>query len=352
MVTLSPEFPNRPLAAESPFYIKRPPIEEMALAQLTKPGAFLRIQGPQKIGKSSLVNQLVHYGKNQGYNTVFLDLQQADEIIFSDLDKFLRWFCVNVGYGLKLPSQIKEYWDEDIGSKVNCTFYFEEYLLKHFNSPIVLAINEVNRLFAYPKIAKEFLPMLRFWYEQAQQTDTLQKLRLILVYSTEIYLKLPINQSPFNVGLPLKLPEFSLEQVRELACIYGLKWKNYSEAERIVGMMGGQPYLINMALYHLSVNKLCLESLLATAPTQTGIYSEHLRNIWLKLQEYPELSTAFEKVLMSYEKVQLDPIIAYKLDSLGIINLVNNQATIKCDLYRVYFTMQNSPNNDLSLFMI
>lgn len=349
-VKMSLEYPNRPVAAGSSFYIKRPPIEDMGMAQIKKPGGFLRIQGTQKMGKSSLLNQLSDYATSEGYKTVFIDLQQADEKVFRDLDTFLRWFCINVTHVLKVPCTIKDYWDEEIGSKTNCTLYFEEYLLNQFDTPIVLAINEVNRLFDYPKIAQDFLPMLRYWYEKAQQTVTFLKLRLVLAYSTEIYIKLSIHQSPFNIGLPLKLSEFTGEQILELAHIYGVRWTNYYEIEQIIAMVGGHPYLINLALYHLTQQTMTLEKLLSTAPTQAGIYSEHLRSIWLKLQECPEVLNAFEQVLLGYETVQLDPHIAYKLDSLGIVNLVNNVATIKCELYRLYFMLQNSPNKNLSLF--
>lgn len=65
----------------------------------------------------------------------------------------------------------------------------------------MIAIDELNELFAYPDIAREFLLLLRTWSERAKESDAdinpWHKLRLVTVHSTEIlgwllsYLNLP-----------------------------------------------------------------------------------------------------------------------------------------------------------------
>ena len=150
------------------------------------------------MGKSSLLTRIIAHAQNRGYKTVNLDFQQAEESVFANLDKFLRWFCANISRKLDLKPMLEDYWDQDMGSKVSCTIYFEGYLLEQINSPIVLTLNEVNRVFEHPKIAQEFLPLLRCWHEQAKQVEAFSKLRLVVVHSTEIYVSLNINQSPFK----------------------------------------------------------------------------------------------------------------------------------------------------------
>ena len=63
--------------------------------------------------------------------------------------------------------------------------------------------------------------MLRGWYESAKQGDRIgqiwQKLRLVVVHSTEAYPSLDINHSPFNVGIAIDLPEFNLDLGQFLA---------------------------------------------------------------------------------------------------------------------------------------
>jgi len=42
---------------------------------------------------------------------IFIHFQLANRENFQDLDRFLRWFCANVGLGLQLGYQIAEYWE-------------------------------------------------------------------------------------------------------------------------------------------------------------------------------------------------------------------------------------------------
>lgn len=331
------KFPNGPVPLNSPLYIKRPPVEELVLKEVHKPGCVIRIKAPKKMGKSSLLHRIIAHTQTENYQTVYIDFQEADNIVFASLDKFLRWFCANVTRQLQLTPKLDDYWDEDMGSKVSCKIYFETYLLAQINSPVVLALNEVNQIFEYPTIARDFLPMLRFWYEIAQQLETWQKLRMVVAHTTESYVPLHINQSPFNVGLAIALPYFTSSQVEDLAKRYGLNWENISYTQQLMEMVGGHPYLINLALYYLCQEGITLSQLLEKAITQTGIYSNHLRSHLLTLRQQPELAAALSKVIDSGSSVEIDAIIAYKLESMGLIKLDGNLSRPSCKLYRLYF---------------
>ncbi|YAG16730.1 Serine/threonine protein kinase [Nostoc sp. DSM 114161] len=339
------EFPSGPLPVGSPLYINRPPLEELICSELIHPGCLIRIKAPKKMGKSSLLNRMIAYAKEQDYQIVYLDFREADEEVFSSLDKFLRWFCIYVSRQLNLLPCLDDFWDTDMGSKVSCKIYFEAYILQYIaENPVVLALNEVQRVFEHPKIAQDFLPMLRFWHEQAKQDQTWQKLRMVVVHTTEIYVPLKLNQSPFNVGITITLPPFTKNQVQDLALRYGLEWARDSQGskrlEPLQEMVGGHPYLVSLALYHLSGEKMTLEILLETASTPMGIYTQHLRELLNLLQKEPELMSAMQQVIASNEKVELDSIAAYKLESMGLVLLNGNQAFVMCELYRLYFSQQ------------
>lgn len=339
------EFPSGPLPLGSPLYINRPPLEELVCNEILYPGCLIRIKAPRKTGKSSLLNRMIAYAREQGYQIVYLDFQEADQDVFASLDKFLRWFCVNVSRQLNLLPCLDDFWDTEMGSKVSCKIYFEAYLLQYIdNSPVVLALNEVHRVFEHPNIAQDFLPMLRFWHEQAKQEQIWQKLRMVVVHTTEIYIPLKLNQSPFNVGITITLPPLTLNQVQNLALCYRLHWAADSEgAKRLAplqAMVGGHPYLVSLALYHLCQKEMTLEVLLETASTPVGIYSQHLRELLSLLQIEPELMSAMQQVIATDEKVELDAIAAYKLESMGLVKLNGNQANAMCELYRLYFSQQ------------
>ncbi|MGH2414175.1 MAG: AAA-like domain-containing protein, partial [Microcystaceae cyanobacterium] len=218
------------------------------------------------------------------------------------------------------------------------------------SSALVLALNEVNRIFEHPKIAQDFLPMLRFWHEQAKQDHLWQKLHLVVVHSTEIYIPLKLNQSPFNVGLTVSLPPFTLKQVQNLAQRYGIDWAADSEgAQRLAplqAMMGGHPYLVNLALYHMCQEEITLEVLLQKAPTPSGIYSQHIRELLTMLQADPQLMSAMQQVVTAQESVQLDVLAAYKLESMGLVQLDGHQAKPSCELYRLFFSQQFERQNE------
>lgn len=334
------EIPSGIVPINSPFYINRPPIEERAYGQIDKPGSLIRIKAPGQMGKTSLMHRILAHAKQTGLRTVLLSLQQADSSIFTSLDKFLRWLCANVSRQLILEPKLDNYWDADIGSKISCTLYFQEYLLSEINSPVVLALDEVNRIFEYPEISRDFLPLLRSWYEDAAELEKWQKLRLVIVHATEAYIPLALNQSPFNVGLPIKLPEFSLEQVQDLAVRHRLDWLAHQQLADLLATIGGHPYLVRIALYHLARQELSLTQLLQTAPTVAGIYSDHLRHHLAFLHEHPELAAAFKQVVRADKPLPLEAIAAYKLESIGLVKLQENQATPSCQLYRLYFREQ------------
>ena len=344
---LNPDFleiPGGSVPLNSFFYIERPPIEERTYAEINKPGSLIRIKAPSEMGKTSLMHRILAHAKQTGVHTVQIGLQKADSQVFTSLEKFLRWFCANITRQLNLEIRLDDYWDEDIGSKVSCTLYLQEYLLEKIDAPVVLALDEVNRIFEYPQISSDFLPLLRSWYEDASELEIWQKLRLVVVHATEAYIPLDINQSPFNVGLPIKLPEFSLEQMQELAVRHGLDWakseKGLQKLAPLVVMIGGHPHLARVALYNLGRQEVSLEQLLKEAPTIAGIYSNYLRHHLANLQEHPELATALKCVVTSPTSVQLEAIAAYKLESMGLIKLEGNQAIPSCELYRLYFREQ------------
>ncbi len=337
---ISLEFSSGAVSLNSRFYIPCPPIEELAYAEMAKPGSLICIKAPKKMGKSSLILRLLAYANNQGFRTATLDFQQADKAVFTSLDKFLRWFCANFSQELQLEPKLNDYWNGDMDSKVSCSIYFQQYLLPALETPLVLVLNKVDWIFEYQEIAGELLALVRSWHERAKEVEIWQKLHLVLVYSAEILVPIKLNQSSLNIGLLIKLPPFTKEQVQDLALRHGLDWTNSKNVDNLMAMVGGYPYLVRLALYHL-VGKggleRDLEQLLQQAPTQTGIYHEYLRQYLLALQDEPELGNAFYEVIKATSYIKLEPALAYKLQSIGLINLEGDRCTPACELYRLYF---------------
>jgi serine/threonine-protein kinase len=331
--------PGGAVPLTSTLYVERPPIEVECFEEILQPGALIRIKAPRQMGKTSLMARILNHAKEQGYQTIPITLQRADSVLLSDLDRFLRWFCEQVGRRLKRLNQLEEYWS-GYGSKDKCIAYFEECLLEELDTPLVIGLDEVDRVFPHREIADDFFSLLRSWYEFARYGDMnselWEKLRLVVVHSTEVYVPLDINQSPFNVGKNVELPEFTSAQVQDLAGRYGLSWSTH-QVEQLMTLVGGHPYLVRKALYHIRRQDAILEELEQTAPTEAGIYSDHLRRHLWNLRQYPKLAQAFRQVVIKNKPVELDAESAFKLDSMGLVTLRGNDVTPRSDLYRYYF---------------
>ncbi|NEP00245.1 MAG: molecular chaperone Tir [Symploca sp. SIO2E9] len=323
---------------EAFIYVERPPIESLCYETLLQPGSLIRIKAPSLMGKTLLISKVLAKLTAQKFRKVYLNFHLAEEKDFTNLDKFLKWFCVSISQSLELENKLTDYWDGEFStSKVNCTIYFEKYLLAENNKPLVLCLDEVERVFDKPEVVSDFLGLLRAWHEQGRVRPIWKRLRLVVAHSTEVYIPLNINESPFNVGVLIELPEFTLEQVRDLAQLHDLDWTD-AQVKQLMEMVGGHPHLVERAFSHLKVHKnISLEQLLQTAATEEGIYSSHLRRLWRVIEQQTELLEALKKVVTTDTLVSLQPMVAYKLHSMGLVDLKGNNVITRCNLYRQYF---------------
>jgi transcriptional regulator with XRE-family HTH domain len=323
-------------------YVERPPLESDCYETILEPGSLLRIKAPQQFGKTWLLSRVLGQVESQGYRTLTLSFELlADNTVFSDLCTFLKSFCVGVGQELGLPNQLADYWEDLVAANYNSTAYFQKYLLPQIHSPLVLALDKVDLVFEHPEIATDFCKLLRGWHEQARRGDrsseAWKKLRLVVVHSTEVYGKLDINHSPLGgVGVKVDLPEFTTEQVQKLAHRYRLNW-HVAQLRQLMAIVGGHPYLVQLALEHIGRQNFTLEKLLQDAPTEAGIYRDHLRRHLANLKQHPELEVAFSKLVNSPTPLRLEPEQTFKLYSMGLVQLQGNEVKPRCDLYCQYF---------------
>jgi AAA-like domain len=288
------------------------------------------------MGKTSLMARVLHHARSREYKTAVLSFQIANGALFRDLPRLLRWVCVMVGKSLNLAPAFDKYWSDLLDDNTNCTTYFDEYLLSNLSEPFILALDEVDRVFEDFTVAGEFFSLLRAWYERGKDSTRWGNLRLIIVHSTESYITLHANQSPFNVGLSIKPQEFTGDQVRALAIKHGLLWSP-ADQQCLLNLVGGHPYLIRVALYYLAKREVDLATLLTSAATEAGIYSDHLRRHLWNLQQFSSLTSAFKQVLATRSPTRIDSELAWKLTSMGLLRLRGNDVVVSCDLYRRYF---------------
>ncbi|NER08004.1 MAG: hypothetical protein F6K17_38365 [Okeania sp. SIO3C4] len=135
-------------------YVKCPLIEQRVYKSLLFTDCILRIKAPKNMGKTMLIDRVLEQLKaKENYRTVSISFRDADNSHLSELNKLLCWLYTNVSDGLKdkLKSlyQLSE-WDNStkiFGSKKTCTNYFEQYVLRKINQPLVLCLDNLELLF-------------------------------------------------------------------------------------------------------------------------------------------------------------------------------------------------------------
>lgn len=334
------ETPEGQVPLGSPLYVERPPIESDCDDEVIKPGALIRIKAPRQMGKSSLLARILHHSEIQGDRTVSLSFQEAEGECFGNLETFLQWFCASITDELELSDEIDTHWKKRLGSVKNSTNYMTNYLLAAISEPIVLGLDEVDRVFEHFQIAKDFFGMLRVWHEKGKNPGPWQNLRLVITHSKEVYVPLDINQSPFNVGLPIDLPMFDQPQVAALAQTHGLTL-DPKTIDILYHFLGGNPYLVRVALHALAKPRLpwppLWQKFMAIAPTEAGPYGDHLTRHLQNLYAEPTLKSAMKVVIQARQPVSIGATEAFKLRSMGLVRFVGNQVEPLCDLYRQYF---------------
>ena len=103
-------------------------------------------------------------------------------------------------------------------------------------------------------------------------------------------------------------------------------------------LVGGHPYLMQLACYWLKSGQFSVEQILQVAATNGGIYREYLHGLWLIVQREDPLVTALGQVLLSYEPVCLNFEQASALVDIGLVKMMQYEVKLRCELYRKYFS--------------
>jgi DNA-binding HxlR family transcriptional regulator len=285
------------------------------------------------MGKSSLLVRVLEEARRLGNRTTWIDLQKCDRKFFENMDRFLQWFCAVIGRDLGVKAKPSDDWDEIYGANSNCEEFFAEYLLVD-DRPLVIAIDNLERIFDHEAIEGDFCGLLRGWHEQGKHDKTWAKLRLVLAYSMESYSPKDINMSPFNVGTEIALDEFTSGQLTELTEQHGL---TETQLQPIANLLGGHPYLVRMALYHLASGTISFDELMRTATSDTGLFRGHLSRRLARLEQDVNLKEILRSLVSSNQPIRFDLATTAQLDGMGVILRTENGVKIRNELYRRYF---------------
>lgn len=327
------ELPEGTMDPQSAYYIIRPE-DLVAQSAASRQGVTITIKGPRQMGKSSLLMRTMTQAMKAGKKIVFLDFQLFDAAALADSDTFYRQFCTWLTDELDLEDKVEEYWRRPLGNSQRCTRYVGRHLLKSIESPVFLAMDEVERVFD-TDFRSDFFSMLRSWHNDRAIKPEWRKLDIALVTSTEPYQLIEnLNQSPFNVGEVIDLRDFTESQVAELNVKHG-EPLDAAHLGAIESLLSGHPYLVRKALFLVSSGRMSADELLRTATDQHGPFGDHLRYHLFRIHDQPDLVDGFQTVIRkgSCESES----IFWRLRGAGLVKRSGSAVVPRCRLYGDYF---------------
>lgn len=332
------EMPEGTMDSTSDFYIERD-CDRIALSVIQQQGMTMTIKGPRQMGKSSLLNRVMETAIAAGKQIAFLDFQLFDRAALQDADEFYQQFCFWLTDELDLDDAVEAYWKKSLGNPQRCTRYVGRHILKHLEQPLMLAMDEVERIFDTP-FRNDFFSMLRSWHNQRARPGATGKLwkqlDLTFVTSTEPYqLIADLNQSPFNVGENLRLQDFDAQQVHQLNQLHGLPLTAIDE-QRLMKLVNGHPYLVRKALYLVASDRMVASELFAKAQKEDGPFGDHLKYHLFRMYGNKELVKGFLRILK--EQTCEDEVMYFRLHGAGLVCRDGQSVFPRCQLYADYFS--------------
>jgi hypothetical protein len=298
-------------------------------------GTTTTIRAPRQSGKSSLLMRGIAQTRAQNAKTVFLDIQQIDDPVLHDNDRFFRYLALTIAEQTGFTGeQIERAWNSSGGSSDKLTGLLEREILPRIDTTVVVAIDEADRVLQKP-INDQFFALLRSWHNRRAYNQLWDRLDILLVISTEPSLLIKDrSQSPFNVGSRIELEDFGIDEVRTLNQHYRYPFDEDQLAE-LYDLLSGHPFLTSKAMYLAVTGEMSWEKLKKVAATDKSPFSDHLRHYWWLLRDEPELIDALRQAL---DARRCSDTMFYRLSRAGLlVGESHDHCAFRCQLYESYF---------------
>lgn len=319
----------------SRFYVRRGADDELE-RQVPVKGTTSIVKGPRQIGKSSLVARALAQATKLKQRCCLIDFQLIPSSEFDSLERLLKHLARKIARGLNTSEKPQDKWDDDLDAMENLSNFIQEAILAYETSPVLLVLDEADRVFKFA-YCDDFFSLIRGWHNNRATNDLWCNLNLVIAHSTEPSLWIQnVDRSPFNVGLRLRLDDFTPEQVSHLNVGHGSPLKADSDLSGVMDLVGGHPYLVRQSLYAMARNGWGLSQLLAEAVRETGPFGDHLRQWVWRLQENRELQDEL-RIVQKHNRCD-DEGRFQRLKAAGLVTgETRASVNMRCRLYERYF---------------
>lgn len=327
------DLPTGIVPLHSNHYVKREE-DERCYENLLEQYTLIKIKAPIRYGKTSLLYRLMTKAKEKKYHIILFEFQKFDELVLFNLNTLLELIHENILEELKVEVLVNPRILKRLPAKEKATRYMEEILLK-LDKPLLLVIDETNKLFKYSDVSDSFFGLIRAWHEEAKRNVLWENLKIILAHSIDPELTIEnINQSPFNnVGLRIKLEPFNKEELKKLSLEHGIVLDD-KELNRFMSFIGGHPFLSRKVLYTMAKEKQTLKQIIDNAYGSKTIFDDF--SIYIRIiQNNKSLMKTLKKILK--DEICNNYKNCDELEAMGLIRYNLNKPEFFCELYRDFF---------------
>ena len=235
------------LPVDARSYVKRQADEEFY--QKLQAGKFCYVLNSRQMGKSSLRVQTMQRLQKEGTVCAAIDLTGIGKVTEE------QWYG-GIVYNLSESCQLEDKFNFDwqvwwqkhqtILSPVQCLNQFiEKVLLAKIQQPIVIFVDEIDKVLSQNFSLDDFFALIRFFQNQRVDNPIFERLTFALLgVATPGDLITNKTQTPFNIGEAIELHGFQIDEVESL--MKGLEGRFDSPQKvmaEILHWTGGQPFL-------------------------------------------------------------------------------------------------------------
>ncbi len=237
---------------ERSIYVERP--ADRLLPEALLAGEYCHILAPRQIGKTSICFRAARELARRGVRCAQVDVtaagtpSTAEEWYFGLVDEIAR--------RLRLPDPL-DAWQARAGVAPAQRFRdFVRALVEgpRGESPLVIFLDEIEMVRLSPVDVDDFLLILRSFHEERGVSPALRRLAFCLIgVTTPNDLIKNKSVTPFNVSKPIRVDDFTREEVSALAPgLHGLDASPAALLDAVYRWTDGHPYMTMRACFELA----------------------------------------------------------------------------------------------------